>query len=98
MRGTVLVFFSVSGVVLLINSYGLGKGCHNLNFKRNNNYGYLPLRKVKKPKVGTFSQDLPENEISTIIFGPLIQISNAKLCMCLLLSVCLKVPCLILQV
>ena len=44
MRGTVLVVFSVSGVVLLINSYGLGKGCHNLNLEKMNKYGFLPFQ------------------------------------------------------
>ena len=49
MQGTVLVFFSVSGVVLLINSYGLGKGCHNFNFKKMNKYGFFTTLNSKKP-------------------------------------------------
>ena len=41
MWGTVLVVLSVSRVVLLINSYGLGKGCHNHNLEKMNKYGFF---------------------------------------------------------
>ena len=70
---------SVSGVVHLINSYGLGKGCHNLNLEKNEQicvfYHSLSL-KICDPPLANFGPYLDFMPMMTPILHVYSQVGS----------------------